>query len=137
MEAQRLQSRVRTLVWSEDGSRCRRIWLLMAAVWLMNGFDLTLTLHAHAQGLLNELNPIAVHLLPLGPAVVTVFKITLVAFGSWILLHHRRHAWVEVLSWMVAGVYVGVSLRWMFCYDAYHIIVSYQYFPPLRNPFFG
>ncbi len=112
-------------------ARPRRVWLLMAAVWLMNGFDLVLTLHAHEQGLLTEANPVAHAALALGPVIVISFKIGLVGFGSLVLLHYRRRCLVECMAWMVTAVYLIVSIHWMQCCEQYLNIVAYRVVPPL------
>ena len=41
------------------GARPHRVICLVMGIWLINGFDLALTLLAHEQGLLEEQNPVA------------------------------------------------------------------------------
>lgn len=107
------------------------MWLWMAALWIMNGFDLTLTLHAHEQGLLTEENPLAQAALTLGPTAVSTFKIGLVGFGSLILLVHRRRRLVEYLAWVAVVAYLAVSIRWLLCSAHYLDIVAYRYLEPI------
>lgn len=108
--------------------RARRILLLLAGLWLMNAFDLTFTLHAHACGLLVEANPVAHAILPMGPGVLILFKAVLVGFSSWVLLRYRRQILVECVAWLATSAYVIVSFRWMHCYEIYTAIVAARHF---------
>jgi hypothetical protein len=119
---------------SMPAARSRRIWLLLAAVWLMNTFDLGFTLHAHNHGLLVEQNPVALAVLPHGPAALVLFKVALVGFSTAVLAYNRRELLVECAVWAAAAAYVGVSLRWMLCYEVYQTIVSTYRFPPALGP---
>jgi len=107
--------------------RARRTGLLILAIWIMNSFDLMLTLIAHQQGLLVEANPIAHAILPYGPLALTLFKIGLVAFGTCVLIHQRRRILAECMAWLVVAVYVAVSFRWMVCYQLYEFMVAYDH----------
>jgi hypothetical protein len=112
--------------------RSRRIWVLMVAVWVMNGFDLLFTLLALSEGLLVEDNPLAGKVLLLGPGAVVMYKAGLVAIGSAILLHYRTRRLTEVAVWVCALAYVWVSLRWMLCHKIYDLIVAHRHYPPLE-----
>ncbi|MCG3136273.1 MAG: hypothetical protein HJJLKODD_00099 [Phycisphaerae bacterium] len=121
--------------WS--AGRVRRIWVLMSAIWLMNGFDLIMTLSAHQQGLLVESNPVAHAILPHGPVALGIFKVALVLAGSLIFLNYRRHPLVEYLSWFLVVVYLGVSFRWVACYNLYDIIMSLEQGQPITQAMMG
>ncbi len=104
--------------------RGRRVVMLLFAIVLMNAFDLTFTLEAHRQGVLVESNPLANYLLGCGVSFVTLYKISLVACGSLILLLCRRNRFAEGMVWAIALIYVGVSLQWMYCYDHYEVLIA-------------
>ncbi|MCH8969279.1 MAG: hypothetical protein IIA66_09215 [Planctomycetes bacterium] len=109
--------------------RGRRICLLVAAIWIMNAFDLFMTLHAHGHGLLTETNPIARYLLVLGPFALTMFKILLAGFGGCVLLWNRHHALAEYMTWLAAGANLSVAVRWMSCYEFYEVTVNQGVLP--------
>ncbi len=117
--------------------RGRRICLLVAAIWIMNAFDLSMTLHAHGHGLLTETNPIARLLLVLGPFALIIFKILLAGFGGCVLLWHRYHALAEYMTWLAAAVNLGVAVRWMSCYEFYEATVNQGVLPSDLIPAFG
>ncbi len=97
--------------------RGRRVVLLLAAVWLLNGFDLTFTLIANAHGRFLEMNPVAAVLLS-GPALaVVIYKAALVAFGTAILLWVRRHSISELACWFLLATNVYVAVRWSLYFD--------------------
>lgn len=109
-----------------NSARTRRICLLMLAVWIMNIVDLLLTLSAHTQGLLVEVNPIAVAILPHGAVALSIFKILLVLFGTMVFIAYNQRRMIECLSWALAAVYVAVSVQWLFCFKAYEIVVAFR-----------
>ncbi len=108
----------KTLDWLTQ-ARGHRVWCLLAGLWLINVFDLLLTLQAYEQGLLQEANPVARRLLPLGPHVLAVFKLTLVGGASLVLLRYRRVFLAEVTAWTMLLLYVAVAVRWRLCYELY------------------
>src|SRR5262245_20433184 len=59
------------------GNRADRVCVLLLGVWLMNGFDLMLTILADEQGVLHESNPIAAQVVEHGPLAITGFKLAL------------------------------------------------------------
>lgn len=92
--------------------RPMRVLLLLAAVWIVNGFDLGFTLFARQTTWFTELNPAADWALRQGTAVAVLFKVLLVGTASAILWRCRRLALSEGLLWVFALMCVGLSLRW-------------------------
>ncbi len=117
--------------------RGRRICLLVAAIWIMNAFDLSMTLHAHRHGLLSETNPIAGYFLVLGPFALIMFKILLAGFGGCVLLWSRHHALAEYMTWLAVAVNLSVVARWMSCYEFYEVTLNQGVFPSGIAPAFG
>ena len=117
--------------------RGRRIGLLVTAIWIMNAFDLFMTLHAHGHGLLTETNPIARYLLVQGPLALIVFKILFAGFGGCVLLWTRHHALAEYMSWLAVAVNLSVVVRWTSCYEFYEVTVNHGVFPSGAVPAFG
>lgn len=102
--------------------RSRRMIVLLCAIWLLNVVDLTLTLSESRRHLFVELNPVARWVLGLPPAALVVYKTTLVAAGSWILLGCARHRVAELACWLLLAVYVNVTLQWSMYY--FHFLQS-------------
>ncbi len=117
--------------------RGRRICLLVAAIWIMNAFDLLMTLHAHGHGLLAETNPIARYLLVQGPFALVLFKILLAGFGGCVLLWSRRHELAEYMAWLAVAVNLSVVIRWMSCYEFYEVTVNTGVLPSEVIPTIG
>lgn len=92
--------------------RSRRVFWLLLGAWIINLFDLGFTLLAHEQGILTEMNPVAVHLLLIGPLSVVVFKVGTMLFGSAIVWRFREMLFVERCVWMYALVCAGLSYWW-------------------------
>ncbi len=93
----------------------------MSGLWLINGFDLVLTLLAHEQGILDEQNPIARHLLPMGMPFLVAFKLGLVVTGSIIFIRYRQHRLSEMTAALLLIIYAGVAVRWHLCYQLYSL----------------
>ena len=117
--------------------RGRRIYLFVIAIWIMNAFDLIMTLHAHGYGLLTETNPIARYVLVQGPFALIMFKILFAGFGGCVLLWHRRHALAEYMTWLAVAANLSVAVRWMSCYEFYEVTVNHGVFPSGVVPVFG
>ncbi len=100
-------------------SRAHRVICMLAGLWLINLFDLILTMLAHAQGMLDESNPIARHLLPLGPQAIAAFKLILVGGSSAVLIRFRARLISEISAALVLLIYAGVAVRWRLCYELY------------------
>jgi len=96
--------------------RSRRMLVLLGGIWVMNLFDASLTVTAHSQGLLHELNPLANHILAYQPTLVYSYKLGLVLLGSCILWQLRRWRSAELAAWVLLLTYVGVCLHWDVCY---------------------
>ena len=102
-------------------SRGRRVLLLLMAVWILNAFDLSLTIRAHTDGMLEEGNPVARAIMAFGAPAITAFKIAAVAGATYVLYACRRHRCAEVASAFVLLAYVGVAFQWKMCYQMYEI----------------
>ena len=116
-------------------ARPARVVILLAAVWLLNGFDLLFTILADKLGCFIELNPLAATFLDDGNYTgIILFKIALVGAGTFILWHLRRHRLAEMSCWLVAFLYVGLAFRWYRFYEAwnhygFHTGRVYYYLP--------
>ena len=99
--------------------------LLVMAIWMLNGFDLAMTVLAHQQGLLHEQNPVARGLLQGGTAPLMLFKLGLVLIGTYPLLRFRRVRIAELGALVVLVAYAMVSVRWSTCYEVYTLTASH------------
>lgn len=93
-------------------SRSRRILLALAAVWVLNIFDLCFTMREARESHFVELNPIAAHLLGQPEHWLITYKCALLLAGSSILLLLRRYSVTELASWFLMAVSVYVGARW-------------------------
>ena len=112
---------LRSLAAWATASRSHRVICVLAGLWLINLFDLMLTVLAHAQGVLDESNPVARYILPFGPTALAAFKIALVGGGSAVLFRYRRRLIAEVTSISMFLVYACVAVRWKLCYEMYSL----------------
>jgi|CXWL01.1.fsa_nt_gi hypothetical protein len=108
----------RLLHWAAD-ARAHRVICLVMAVWLLNGFDLTFTILANEQGLLQEQNPLARKFLADGPASMILFKVGLVLIGSYPLLRYRRARITEMATLVILIAYGLLAVHWSECYKLY------------------
>lgn len=92
--------------------RDRRFAWLLIGVWIVNCFDLELTLLAAQQRMLWEVNPVVGNLLPFGPKALMCYKFALLTFGSLILWRYRRYRIASLALWVVAIACVILSLVW-------------------------
>jgi len=106
------------------GARGRRVLYLLLGVWLLNLFDLSLTLRAWGDGMLHEENPLARVMLQRDPAVLLAFKLSVVGAGTTVLFNLRRFRCAEVASMLVLLVYAGVAVQWKFCYELYELSLT-------------
>ncbi|HEY3244371.1 MAG TPA: DUF5658 family protein [Phycisphaerae bacterium] len=113
----------RALHWFAS-ARSHRVMCAVAGLCLISGFDLALTILAHAQGLLQEINPIAARILPHGPAALLAYKLSLLMVGSAILIRYRRLVICELAAFSLLAVYVLLAFQWKLCYDMYAITVN-------------
>jgi hypothetical protein len=102
-------------------SRGKRVVCFLVALWVINAYDLVMTIVAHQHGLLEESNPIAARILPLGPGMVLLYKTILVAGGSASLLVFRQRFIAEFASAALLLIYCMVAVRWKLCYDIYEV----------------
>lgn len=100
-------------------SRRTRVFLILTALWLINLFDVGLTMAAYHQGILYEMNPLGEWFLRLGPYSLILFKLAMVLMSTSILWHIRGHAVAELAAWTLMGAYVAVALEWHRCYEFY------------------
>ncbi len=103
------------------GRRARRVFLLLLAVWLLNAFDLTLTMLADADGILEEGNPIARAILARGALTLFAFKIITVFVASVVMFGFRRYRCTEIALFVVLAAYTLVAVKWHVCYAMYDI----------------
>ena len=109
-------------------TRPQRVVCLLIGLWLINGFDVVLTMAAHRQGLLDETNPIAARLLSHSPAAVLLYKLALVTFASTVLLTHRRQFIAEIAATGMLVIYLLVAVHWRLCYELYDVtFMSHAY----------
>jgi hypothetical protein len=95
-----------------DRSRARRLLWLLLTVWVMNLFDLILTLTAWQQNFMVELNPLAAKILPHGTAAIVIYKLSLLGLGTAVLWHCRNHWATEPVVWAYVILCLGLSLWW-------------------------
>jgi len=100
-------------------ARPRRVICLVAGIWLLNGFDLVLTVLAHQQGVLYEGNPIANYLLAFGVTALVLYKIGLVLIGSYPLLRYRTARVTELGTIVILVSYAFLAVHWSECYKLY------------------
>lgn len=105
-------------------ARSRRVILLVLAIWLINAFDLVLTVLAHGQGLLTEENPLARALLDMGTPSLVLFKVGLVLIGSYPLLRFRMARITEMGSVVILVAYTFLAVHWNECYNLYTLTAT-------------
>ena len=98
-------------------TRPRRILLLLAAVWVINVFDLGYTLLESLHAAFVELNPVAAKLLGISPVAVVAYKMGLTGISSSILLCYRRHRVSELGCWFLLTVHLYVAICWIVYYQ--------------------
>ena len=105
-------------------ARSHRVVCLVVAIWLLNAFDLTLTILAQKQGVLNEGNPLARGFLQQGPLTIGLYKIGLVLIGSYPLIRFRRARITEMGALVVLVAYASLAVHWSTCYELYTLSAS-------------
>lgn len=113
----------RTADWFVD-ARAHRVVCVVAAIWVLNAFDLTLTICANQIGVLYEQNPLAVRFLREGTLSIALFKLGLVLLGSYPLLRFRSARITELGALVVLSVYALLAIRWTACYELYTLSVN-------------
>lgn len=91
--------------------RPRRVLLLLAAIWILNAFDLAYTMGEAGRSGFVELNPLAAPLLH-SPHLLIAYKCSLVLLGSILLLATAWHSATEWACWFLLATYAYVGLRW-------------------------
>jgi len=107
--------------------RAHRVICFIACIWVLNGFDLALTALAHRHGLLLEQNPVAHHLLEQGLPLLALYKLGLVALGSYPLVRFRRTGVSEAGAAVVLLLYAFVAVRWSACLDMYTVSTTARF----------
>lgn len=100
-------------------ARPHRVVCLLAGLWLINAFDVLLTVLAYRQGMLDESNPIARRILLLNPYAILVYKLALVSFATAVLLKYRRRLLAELAATGMLFIYTLVAIQWRLCYELY------------------
>ncbi len=77
------------------------LWLILAVTIVLNLIDAVLTLIWSALGAAVEANPLMEILLIWGPIPFVLYKLALVAGGSYLLWQHRQRAFA------VIGIFLG------------------------------
>jgi hypothetical protein len=103
------------------GRRSYRVLAALAAVWVLSCFDLTLTIWAQADGVLDEQNPVARFLLAYGPGAVLAFKLATLSVASFVMYHYRAQRFTERALLVVLVAYAVVAIQWRLCYSMYEI----------------
>ncbi len=96
--------------------RPRRVLLLLAAIWVLNVFDLGYTLLESTRQQFVEVNPLAAPLIHAPASALVAYKVTLVAIGSVLLLIFARHRTTEWACWFLLATYLYVGIRWSLYY---------------------
>ncbi len=115
-------------------ARPRRVICLVVGLWILNTFDLLLTLTASRQRLLHELNPVAAHMLEAGEGYLVLYKFGLIAIASYSLLRFRRERITEYGAVFALVVYGFVAIHWRNCYDFYAETTVTSEHPVLLDP---
>ncbi len=105
-------------------ARSHRVICIVAGIWILNGFDLALTIMSNEHGMIHEENPIARQVLLMGTPSIALYKIGLVLIGSYPLLRFRSARITEMASMIVLLVYAGLAVRWSTCYEWYYVAFS-------------
>lgn len=113
---------------SFSDSRASRVLLLIGGIWLLNAFDLILTVTAYQQGLLQEGNPLARYMLQLGIPSIILFKIGLVLIGSYPLLRYRYARITEIGTFVILIAYAMLAMHWSECYELYTLVAGDDYY---------
>jgi len=115
-------------------ARPRRVICLVVGLWILNAFDLLLTLTASRQQLLHELNPVAAHMLSAGEGYLVLYKFGLIAIASYSLLRFRRERITEIGAVLALVMYGFVAVHWRNCYDFYAQTTLDAQHPVLLDP---
>ena len=122
--------RPRLAQWADtlSQSRAQRVLFLIGVIWILNAFDLILTVTAYQQGLLQEGNPLARYMLQLGMPSIVLFKIGLVWIGSYPLLRYRNARITEMGAFVILIAYTMLAMHWSECYELYTLVAGDDYY---------
>ena len=97
----------------DETHRTRRVFHLIAILWLLGLADLFFTIWAHLFTPFHELNPVASLMLEnnLIPSLI-LFKLVVTAIGTSIFWRLRHVGRAEFALWGMVGVYVMLTIRW-------------------------
>jgi hypothetical protein len=109
---------VRLPSWISE-ARSHRVICLVLGIWLLNAFDLILTVLAHQLGVLVEQNPLAQRVLDLGTPSIVLFKVGCVLIGTYPLLRFRKARITELGSYVILFAYALLAVHWRECYEIY------------------
>lgn len=109
----------------------RLAWLLLAA-WIINLFDLGLTMFAWRQNLMVELNPLAARVLPHGTTAIVAYKLGLLIIGTATLWYCRRHWATEPAVWIYVILCIALSFWWHKLVNDLHLSWA-ELGPPARQ----
>lgn len=91
--------------------RSQRVLYALAAIWVLNFFDLGFTITESKAKLFRELNPLAATMMD-HPHALVLYKTSLVVIGSWLLLRYRRRRLTELACWLLLATNGYVGIRW-------------------------
>ncbi len=100
-------------------ARSHRVICLLVGLWVFSVFDAALTILAHRQGMLDESNPIARHILSHSPFAILIYKVVLVSFASYVLAVNRTRLVAELAAGGMLFIYTIVAIQWRLCYELY------------------
>jgi hypothetical protein len=104
----------RSTLWPfTDVQRHRRMFQLIAFLWLCSAADLFLTIWAHRFTPFVEMNPLARGLLETGAiGLLVMYKTVMTLLGSSLLWLNRKHGRAELALWGIVFVHVLLAIRW-------------------------
>ncbi len=97
----------------ERRERAFRTLVLLAAVVVMNAFDLGFTHSQMARGNFREANIVARTAVEHGFVPATAFKVALLGGGVLILHGLRRHPAAELGAWALVLCHIGLMFTWV------------------------
>jgi len=92
-------------------TRSRRVYASLVLLWVLNVFDLVVTLLRVEAGSFQEGNPIARTLLN-SPATLVAWKLGLLTAATIIFLAYRKSRIAEIGCWGSCAVYLALAHLW-------------------------
>lgn len=93
-------------------ARAFRILFALCGIWFISACDLLFTVSESAFQHFSELNPLAAMFVDCPPALLAIYKLSLLTFGTVLLVALRRHRASETGCWVLLAAYVLLALRW-------------------------